>query len=203
MSATFTKDRKDRDAGFGVVLAMAGLMWVVEVIDSLDHHRLEQYGIEPRQVDGLTGIVAAPFLHASFGHLISNTIPFLAMGLMIALGGAARVLTVTALIAVVSGFGTWLIGPSNSLHIGASGVVFGYATYLVSRGIFNRNLLELAMGGVVGAVWGSALLGGLLPQDHISWQGHLFGALGGVLAARALAANRDNSGSSSPAAAGI
>jgi len=203
MSATLTKDRKDRDAGFRVVLAMAALMWVVEVIDSLDHHRLEQYGIEPRHVDGLTGIVAAPFLHAGFGHLISNTIPFLAMGLMIALGGAARVLTVTALIAVVSGFGTWLIGPSNSLHIGASGVVFGYATYLVSRGLFNRNLLELAMGVVVGAVWGSALLGGLLPQDHISWQGHLFGAIGGVLAARALAADRGNTGSSSPVAAGI
>jgi membrane associated rhomboid family serine protease len=203
MSATFTKDRKDRDAGFGVVLAMVALMWVVEVIDSLDHHRLEQYGIEPRQVDGLTGIIAAPFLHASFGHLISNTIPFVAMGMMIALGGAARVLTVTALIAIVGGVGTWLIGPSHSLHIGASGVVFGYATYLISRGIFNRNVLELAMGAVVGAVWGSALLGGLLPQDHISWQGHLFGAIGGVLAARALAADRGNTGSSSPAAAGI
>jgi len=106
-------------------------------------------------------------------------------------GGALRVVAVTAIVVLVSGFGTWLIGPERSIHIGASGVVFGYATYLISRGAFNRNLLELAIGVLVAVVWGGALLGGLLPEEGISWQGHLFGAVGGIVAARLLARSRD------------
>ena len=95
------------------------------------------------------------------------------------------------IVALVSGLGTWLIAPENTVHIGASGVVFGYATFLLSRGIFNRDLLELAIAAVVAVVWGGALLGGLLPEEGISWQGHLFGAVGGVLAAWLLARDRE------------
>jgi membrane associated rhomboid family serine protease len=94
------------------------------------------------------------------------------------------------IVALVSGIGTWLVGPANTVHIGASGIVFGYATYLLSRGFFDRDLVGLAIGLAVGAIWGTALLGGLLPQEGISWQGHLFGAVGGVLAARLLARPR-------------
>ncbi len=179
--------RETRLAGFRLVLALAALMWVSEVVDSLADHRLDRYGIEPREGDGLVGIVAAPFLHAGFGHLASNTVPFVAMGLAIAFKGATRVLAVTVIVALVSGVGTWLVAPDDTLHVGASGVVFGYATYLLSRGFFDRDALELAIGLVVGAIWGTALVGGLLPQEGISWQGHLFGALGGVAAARVLA----------------
>jgi membrane associated rhomboid family serine protease len=170
---------------------MAAVMWVAEIVDSLVGHRLDGYGIEPRDTDGLLGIPAAPFLHANFGHLISNTVPFVLMGLAIAFSGAVRVLAVTAIVALASGLGTWLVGPAATVHIGASGVVFGYATYLLSRGIFDRNLLELGIGLVVGAVWGTVLLGGLLPAEGVSWQGHLFGALGGVLAARVLSRRRE------------
>jgi membrane associated rhomboid family serine protease len=177
----------DRFGGFRVVIALAALMWVVEVVDSIDAHRLDQYGIRPRDADGLVGIVASPFLHAGFGHLISNTVPFVLMGFAIAFRGAARVLAVTAIVALVGGLGTWLVAPAHTLHIGASGVVFGYATYLLSRGIFDRDLLELAIGVIVGAIWGTALFSGLLPREGISWQGHLFGAVGGVVAARMLA----------------
>ena len=169
---------------------MAALMWAAEVADSFADHSLDQYGIEPRDTDGLVGIVAAPFLHAGFGHLAANTVPFLVMGLVIAFKGAVRVLAVTAIVAIVSGLGTWLVASASTLHIGASGVVFGYGTYLLARGIFNRDLPELAIGLVVGAIWGTALLGGLLPQEGISWQGHLFGALGGIVAARVLAPSR-------------
>lgn len=176
--------------GLILVAAMVALMWVEEVVDAILGGRLDRYGIEPRDPDGLTGIALAPFLHGGFGHLVANTVPFAVMGVVIALSGLARVLAVTVVVAVVSGLGTWLIGPESSVHIGASGVVFGYATYLISRGLFNRDLLQGATGLVVGAVWGGALLSGLAPQPGISWQGHLFGAVGGILAARLLARRR-------------
>jgi membrane associated rhomboid family serine protease len=181
----------DRTNALLLVVAMVGLMWILEIVDIAADHRLDNYGIHPRDVDGLAEILSAPFLHAGFGHLISNTVPFLAMGAAIALGGLLRVGLVTLIVAVVSGFGTWLIAASNSVHLGASGVVFGYATYLVSRGIFSRRLSELAIGVVVVAIWGIGLLQGLLPQERISWQAHLFGAIGGVVAASALAGRRE------------
>jgi membrane associated rhomboid family serine protease len=185
-----TQRRQDRIAGVQVVLALLAAMWVLEVVDVALDHRLDQYGIEPRDPDGLVGVVAAPFLHADFGHLIANTIPFVALGIIIGLQGVARVLAVTGIVLVVSGLGTWLIAPDNSIHIGASGIVFGYATYLLARGIFNRDLIEIGIGLGVAAIWGTALLGGLIPQDGVSWQGHFFGAVGGVLAARVFARPR-------------
>ena len=166
---------------------MLVLMWGSEVVDALSGVRLDQYGIEPRDIDGLAGVVAAPFLHVGFGHLISNTVPFVLMGAVIAAAGARRILLVTAIVALVSGLGTWLVAPAGTIHLGASGVVFGYATYLIVRGIFSRRIAQLVVGALVVALWGSALLAGLGPQDGVSWQGHLFGAIGGVVAARVLA----------------
>ena len=162
-------------------------MWLSEIVDSVAGHRLDRYGIEPRDADGLIGIPAAPFLHSGFGHLISNTVPFLAMGFVIAFKGAMRVLLVTAIVVLVSGAGTWLVAPESSIHIGASGVVFGYATYLLSRGFFDRDVIEIAIGVAVGLIYGGVLLGGLIPEEGVSWQGHFFGAVGGLVAARALA----------------
>ena len=188
----------DRTNGLLLVAAMVTLMWILEVVDVAADHRLDDYGIHPRDVDGLPEIFAAPFLHAGFGHLVSNTVPFLAMGAAIALGGLMRVALVTLIVAAVSGFGTWLIAASNSVHLGASGVVFGYATYLVARGIFSRRLSELAIGVGVVAIWGIGLLQGLLPQERISWQAHLFGAVGGVVAA-ALFARRRGGAATAPA----
>lgn len=176
-----------RVAGMKVVLALAAVMWVSEVLDVILDHRLDEYGVQPRDADGLVGIVAAPFLHAGFGHLAGNSVPFLALGFGIALGGLVRVVAVTVIVALVAGAGTWLVGPENSIHVGASGVVFGYATYLISRGLFERNLVHLAVAAVVAVGYGGVLLGGLLPEEGVSWQGHLFGAIGGVLAARLLA----------------
>lgn len=175
-----------RKQGILLVFGMLALMWIVEIIDSLDNGRLEQFGIEPRRLDGLEGVVAAPFLHANFSHLYGNSVPFAVLGVTIALGGAARVAIVSAIVAVVGGLGTWLVAPSNTLHIGASGLVFGFATYLIFRGLFSRSLLHLGVGVVVGVIYGTTLAGGLIPQDGISWQGHLFGGVGGIIAARYL-----------------
>ena len=200
MSVARLPPRSDRRDGLAVVLAMAALMWLVEVVDTLDDHRLDGWGIRPHHADRLIGIVTAPFLHVGFDHLISNTVPFLVLGCAIALNGFARVVAVTAVVALVGGLGTWLIAPSNSVHIGASGVVFGYAAYLISRGAFNRSPLELAIGAVVAAIWGSALLSGLVPQDGISWQGHLCGGIGGVVAASLLRRRPAAPGASAPTA---
>jgi membrane associated rhomboid family serine protease len=173
-----------------LLLAMVLLMWALEVVDTALDNRLDRYGIVPREVDGLDGVVAAPFLHVGFGHLAANTLPFVVMGLVIALEGPLRLLGVTAITAVVSGLGTWLIAPADTIHLGASGVVFGYATYLIARGWFNRRAAEIAIGVAVALLWGGALLAGLEPQQGISWQGHLFGAIGGVVAARMLSEPR-------------
>jgi membrane associated rhomboid family serine protease len=96
------------------------------------------------------------------------------------------VVLVTATVAVVGGLGTWLVAPANTVHIGASGIVFGYAGYLVARGAFSRSAGQVVLGVAVVAVWGATLLRGLVPETGISWQGHLFGAIGGVVAARLL-----------------
>jgi membrane associated rhomboid family serine protease len=174
-----------------LLLGMVLLMWALEALDVALDHRLDRYGIVPREVEGLDGVVAAPFLHVGFGHLAANTLPFVVMGLVIALEGPMRLLGVTAIVAVVSGLGTWLIAPADTIHLGASGVVFGFATYLIARGWFNRRPAEIAVGAVVAVLWGGVLLAGLEPQRGISWQGHLFGAIGGLVAARVLSARRE------------
>lgn len=186
--------------GFALVVGMAAVMWVVEVADQIADGRLDAYGIEPRDVDGLDGVVFAPFLHAGFDHLIGNTIPFVLLGFAIALGGVARVAIVTVIVALVGGLGTWLVAPANTVHIGASGIVFGYAAYLVARGVYSRSAMQIGLGAVVLAVWGTTLLRGLVPEDGISWQGHLFGAIGGVLAARLLHRRAERAGTEGPAA---
>jgi len=191
--------RETRYDGFRLIAALIAVMWISEGVDVVANHELDRLGIEPREPDGLIGILAAPFLHAGFGHLLANTVPFAVMGVVIALNGARRVLIVTAIVALVSGLGTWLVGPQDTLHIGASGIVFGYATYLLARGFFNRNVLELAIGAVIAVVWGGVLLGGVLPEQGISWQSHVFGALGGLLAAQHIA--RARGGRTSPAGA--
>lgn len=183
MTTDLEPRRGDRDSALLLVGAMAALMWLVEIVD-LAAGDLDRFGIEPREVDGLDGILFSPFLHAGFAHLIGNTIPFVVLGAVIALSGLARVVAVTAIVAVVGGLGTWLVGPDGSVHIGASGLVFGYATYLLTRGLYSRRALHLATGVIVLLVYGTTLLFGLVPTPGISWQGHLFGALGGILAAR-------------------
>jgi membrane associated rhomboid family serine protease len=182
-----TVDTARIGGGLKLLAAFVGLMWVSEIVDTGLHGSLDKYGIIARDPQGLIGIITAPFLHLGFGHLISNTLPLVTLGALIAISGAARLFAVTAIVTVVGGFGTWLISPPNTITIGASGVVFGYAAYLVARGLFNRRFGQVLVGVLVIVVWGSALLGGLLPQDGISWQGHLSGGIAGILAAWFLA----------------
>lgn len=189
--------------GFELLALVVAVMWVIEVINSLDSYRFDNDGgIHPRDLGRIWEIFTAPFLHVSWGHLISNTIPFVFLGLIIALRGARRVALVTAIVIVIGGLGTWLIAPSSSVTVGASGVVFGYAGYLLARGFFDRSTLELVTGAFVAVIWGGALLASLVPHYGISWQGHLCGGIAGVIAAWLLASRpsapgRGSSGSTS------
>src|SRR3546814_10030197 len=106
-------------------------------------NRLDREGIEPRETDGLLGIVFAPLLHGGWGHLIANTFPALVLGFLILLSGLRTWVGVTLVVWVIGGFGTWLTGGDNSVHIGASGLIFGWLTYLIVRGRSEGHTSEL------------------------------------------------------------
>ncbi|MDF9716209.1 rhomboid family intramembrane serine protease [Nocardioides sp. ChNu-153] len=178
-----------RDAAV-LVGGFVALLWLLEIVDTVLGNRLDAYGVQPRSDEGLVGVATAPLLHLGFGHLVSNTLPLLVLGFVIALSGIGRALAVAAIVWVVGGLGTWLVAPAATNHIGASVLVFGFITYLVARGFFSRSPGQVAIGVVVLLVYGGALWGVLPGQPGISWQGHLFGALGGVVAAALLAPRR-------------
>lgn len=167
------------------VLALLLIMWLLELVDWLLPFNLDYLGIQSRTTEGLIGIVAAPFLHANFDHLIANTLPFLILGTLVSWRAGRHFWSVTAIIVLVSGSVLWLLGPSNVVTIGASGVVFGFLGYLLAAGIITRHWADVLIAVVVLLVYGS-LLFGALPfgvSAQISWQMHLLGGLAGVLAA--------------------
>ena len=163
------------------------IMWILEIIDLFFlRGRLNAYGIRPHTIIGLRGILFAPFLHGGLGHLIANTIPFLTLGWLIMLRETSDFFIVTAITTLVSGLGVWLFGNPYSVHIGASGVVFGYLGFLLLRGYFERSFIAIALSLIVGFFYSGVIWGILPTQRGISWEGHLFGFIGGILAARLL-----------------
>lgn len=170
-------------AALQVIVGFVALLYVVELVDTLTGHRLDDGGVRPREVDGLDGILFAPLLHAGWAHLMANTLPLLVFGFLILLAGVARWLAVTATVWLVGGAGTWLTGQPHSLHLGASVLAFGWLVFLLLRGVFSRRAAQVVLGLVLLFLYGSVLWGVLPGQPGISWQGHLFGALGGGVAA--------------------
>ncbi len=170
-------------AGYTVKL-LVNLLWFGQAVATGEALLLgRRAGIDLDVLRQTLATSAASTAFMSFQHLIANTVPFVFMGLIIALRGAARLAFVTLIVIVIGGFGTWLVGPANTSTVGASGVVFGYAAYLISRGFFDRSLLELFTGAIVGLVWGGALLSSVVPHYGVSWQGHVCGAIAGLVAA--------------------
>lgn len=170
-----------------VIVAFTALLYVSEGIDVALNGALNDDGIVPREVSGLDGILWAPLLHADWQHLLANTLPVLVLGFLALAGGLGQFLAVTATIWIVGGLGTWLTGAENSVHIGASGLIFGWLTFLLVRGFFARSFGQIALAVLLFMLYGGTLLGVLPGQAGISWQGHLFGAIGGLLAARLVA----------------
>ncbi len=165
------------------MLSLTGLLYLSEGIDQAIGGTLDADGIVPRQLDGLDGVLWAPLLHGGWPHLIANTLPFLIFGFLVMANGIGQFVAVTATIWLLGGLGVWLTAPEGTVHIGASGVIFGWLVFLLTRGFFNHSVKQIALAIPLLLLWGGTLLGVLPGQPGISWQGHLFGALAGLLAA--------------------
>lgn len=167
---------------FGAV----AVAWGLEILDLILFGFFDRFGIQPRTLSGLIGVATAPFLHLGFPHLLSNTLPFLMLGGIVLIGGRKVFLTATLIIIAVGGMALWMLGPSATNHIGASLLIFGYLGFLLARGIFEKSLFWIVV-SVITLVFYGGMLAGVLPgQPGISWQGHLFGFVAGVFAARVM-----------------
>lgn len=170
--------------GIVVLMALVVMAWVLEIGDFLVPGRwMDMHGIQPRTWTGLWGILFAPLLHGSFAHLMANTVPFLVLGFLVMLRGLGTFVGVSLMVIVLGGLMVWLLAPGNSVHIGASGLIFGYIGYLLARGYFERNFGSLGIAALVALLYGGAIWGVLPGQVGISWQGHLFGFLSGIATA--------------------
>jgi membrane associated rhomboid family serine protease len=171
-------------AAAALMVAWVGLLWVLEAIDVIAGHRLDGFGIRPRKAGELLDIVPSAFTHFGFGHVASNSLPLLVLGFIAALRGIGRYLVVAFAIIVIDGLGVWLFSPAHTNTAGASGLIFGLFSYLLVRGFVEHRVLDILVGVAVGVYYGTSILWGVLPtHTGVSWQGHLFGLVGGVAAA--------------------
>jgi membrane associated rhomboid family serine protease len=178
-----------------VMLGVAALLWVIQIVNAANDYSLDRFGLRPRRIDGLWGIATEPFLHGSYGHLFSNTLPLVGVGWVLLLSGVRTWLTVSGLVLVVGGAATWLVAPSGShgtdVIVGASGLIFGWLGYLIARAYFSRKLRWIVVAALVLLFFGT-LLDGLFPSDpRVSWQAHLCGFAAGILAGALLHPRRD------------
>jgi membrane associated rhomboid family serine protease len=182
------------------MLATVSLLWIVQIVNVADHYSLDRFGLRPRTVSGLWGVLTQPFLHASWGHLLSNTVSFVIIGGALVLGGLRSWLLATVIVVLAGGLLTWLVAPSGVI-VGASGLIFGWLGYLISRAYFTRKIRWIASAVVVVAFFGG-LLSGLVPNlgSNVSWQSHLCGFAAGILAGAVLHPRRPRRGSKAVAA---
>lgn len=166
--------------GYVVLFLMVGVAWAVEVVEMVPGIDLDRFGILPRRWEGLPGVLLSPFLHTGFPHLIANTMTFIGLGLIVLAAEGKRFGTTTFVLVVTSGLGTWLIGRPNSVHIGASGLIYGYFGYVVGRAIWERKAMWILVGIVVGLLYGGMIFGVLPNGGMVSWEGHLAGLVAGL-----------------------
>jgi membrane associated rhomboid family serine protease len=166
--------------------AAVGSIWLVRIVDFLmpGGGSFAGHGIVPRTWYGIEGIPVAPFIHSSLSHLVANTIPFIILGAIVLLRGVFEFVFVVLTTAVMAGAGTWMFGAPSTEHVGASGVVFGLFGYLLFRMMFDRRLSSVIVTLLVAVLYGAAMLRSLIPSESISWSGHFFGFLAGIVAAR-------------------
>ena len=183
-SAGTSEPRFDPTSWTGALIVMGVLtlaLYVVQFFNADHDYSWNRFGLKPRQADGLWGVVTQPFLHQSWGHLVSNTFPLVAIGWTLLLSGVRVFLFVTAVVVVVGDLATWLVAPSGQVIVGASGMIFGWLGYLVARAIFSRRIKWIVV-AVFLLVFFGTLLGSLLPtvDSRVSWQSHVCGAAVGV-----------------------
>jgi membrane associated rhomboid family serine protease len=179
-----TEPRFDPTSWSGALAVMAvfgGLLWVIQIVNAGDNQGLNRFGLKPRQVDGLWGVLTQPFLHQSYGHLLSNTAPLVLIGWVLLLSGVRVWLFVTAVVIVLGDLATWLVAPGGQTIVGASGLVFGWMGYLLARAYYSRRI-KWILTAVALLIFFGTLLGSLLPaaDTHVSWQSHVCGFAAGV-----------------------
>ena len=165
--------------GLGLLAAWILIAWAVELVDQRTSLNLDQYGILPRDLMGLRGVILSPWLHGSWQHLIANTVTFLGLGVITILVDGRRFIRTTIYLVLLSGMGTWIIA-RGGVHIGASGLIYGYFGYILGRAIWEGRVLWIVFGVVVAAIYGGMIQGVFPGEAGISWEGHLAGLLGGV-----------------------
>ncbi len=179
--------KRELKAQAAILFGFVAILWAIELIDlTLFGGGLDGWGIRPRSIVGLRGIVLAPFLHGGIGHLAANTGPLIVLGWFVMLSQTRHFFTVGIMSSVVGGIGVWLIGATSSVHIGASITIFGFLGYLLLRGWFDRRFWVIIGSVLVALSYGGLVFGVLPGQPGISWEGHLFGFVGGALAARVM-----------------
>ncbi len=168
------------------VLILIAILWSVHLVDVVLPIDFNAYGLRPRTIGGLIGIPLMPFLHGGWGHLISNTIP-LALLLVLLAGSRANSIAIVVGLVLLGGLLLWLFG-RGSIHVGASGLVYGLIAFLIASGFFERRLVPLLVALLVFFLYGGTMLWGVLPSMNqgVSWDGHLFGAIAGGLLAYSL-----------------
>ncbi len=178
--------RAGRHLGRHVTLlaALVAILWAIEIVDLVIFGgRLDGFGIRPRTWHGLGQVFIAPWLHVGIGHLAANTVPLVVLGWLVMLRRMRDFVVVVVASALVSGLGIWLFGGPRTIHLGASGVIFGLLGALLARAYFERSWPALALALLAGFLYGGMLWGVLPGAPGVSWLGHLFGFVGGVLAA--------------------
>ncbi len=169
---------------FKILLTIVAVFWLVEIVDFLIFKGgLDKFGIQPRSISGLGGLLFAPFLHGGFPHLIANTIPFITLGWLTMIQETSDFYIVSIIAAIFGGLGVWSLGGSNSIHIGASILIYGYLGFLLLRGYFQKNLPSIVLSVIVFFLYGGLIFGIFPSRMGVSWEGHLFGFIGGAIAA--------------------
>ena len=176
-----SKRKAQRQTGLKLAGGFLATIWIVFILE-LVFPWLQAFGIHPLDVSSLPLIFTSPLLHANLEHIISNSIPGAIFAYLVGYSGKRVFWEVTTFVVIIGGLGTWLLGGVGTNHIGASGLVYGWLAYLIVRGFFNRSISQIITGLILGFFY-SGLIFGLLPgTEGVSWQAHLFGAIGGIVA---------------------
>ena len=175
-----------------ILVVSIAIFWAIEILDILIFNNgLDSYGIQPHSIIGLRGIAFAPFLHGGIGHLLANTVPFITLGWLTMIQETSDFYIASIMSALVGGAGVWLFGSPNSIHIGASILIYGYLGFLLLRGYFQKNFPSIVLSIFVAIAYGSFIWGVFPSEMGVSWQGHLFGFIGGAIAAKMVAKEKN------------
>jgi membrane associated rhomboid family serine protease len=165
-----------------LVFALVAVLWIVFLLQYFGIINTDAYGNWPHHIEGLKGIIFSPFIHGSFEHLISNSLPIIVLLTVLLNAYPKTAISVLVFIHLTSGILVWLFAPDTGVHIGISGIIYGIAAFLASSGIFRKDRTAIAIAILVVLTYGSMILG-FIPKQGVSWQSHLFGAVSGCLIA--------------------